>query len=166
MLYLITSYMFVASLHFMLDVVGACAGMSQIMQLKRQCVALEYLSVEKCVEAMERAERWEGPGWTDFQKDSQQNPRTRPKNFFVRTKWLMQWGNSAKKTQGPPKKKKKEAEQKGVIKKSEEDSNVRAQYPCSFPYPHPTPFSLFPFLECTKKSVAQLVVFLRDGTHF
>ena len=29
-LYLITGYTFVASLHFMLDVVGVCAGMSQI----------------------------------------------------------------------------------------------------------------------------------------
>jgi hypothetical protein len=67
--YLITSYTFVASLHFMLDVVGACAGMLQIMQVKRPCVALEDLSVEKCVEALDRAERWEGPGWTDFQKD-------------------------------------------------------------------------------------------------
>ena len=73
-LYLITSYTFVASLHFMLDVVGACAGMLQIMQLKRRCVALEDLCVEKRVEALERAERWKGPGWTDFQKDSKKKP--------------------------------------------------------------------------------------------
>ena len=30
-LYLITRYTFVVSLHFMLDVVGACTGMLQIM---------------------------------------------------------------------------------------------------------------------------------------
>ena len=54
-LYLLTSYTFVASLHFMLDVVGACAGMLQIMQLKRRRVALEDLAVEKCAEAVERA---------------------------------------------------------------------------------------------------------------
>ena len=63
----------VASLHFMLDVVGACVGMSQIMQLKRRCKALEDLYVEKCPEALERAERWEGPGWADFQMDCDQS---------------------------------------------------------------------------------------------
>ena len=86
---LITSYTFVASLHFMLDVVGACADMSQIMQLKRQCVALDDLSVEKCVEVLERAERWEGPGWTGFQTDSKKKTRTRSEKN-VRTEWLTQ----------------------------------------------------------------------------
>ena len=78
-LYLITGCTFVASLHFMLDVVGACAGMSHIMQLKRWCVALEDLSVQKCVEVLERAERWEGSGWNGFQEDSKKTPRTRSK---------------------------------------------------------------------------------------
>ena len=65
--------MVVAALHFMLDVVGACAGMSQIMQLRRPCVAFEDLPVGKCLEALERAERWEGPRWTEFQKDFDQS---------------------------------------------------------------------------------------------
>ena len=63
LLYLITDYMFVAALHFMLDVVGACAGMSQTLQLRKQCVALEDLTVDRCIEAPDRAERWEGEGW-------------------------------------------------------------------------------------------------------
>ena len=69
LLYLLTDFVFVAALHFMLDVVGACAGMSQTMQLQRRCVALEDLSVDKCIEALDKAERWEGQGWRDFQKD-------------------------------------------------------------------------------------------------
>ena len=41
LLYLITNYTLVESWHFMLDVVGVCAGMSQVMQLKRRCMCRE-----------------------------------------------------------------------------------------------------------------------------
>ena len=57
LLYLIMDYMFVAALHFMLDVVGGCAGMSQAMQLWRQCIALEDLTVGRCIEAPDKAEQ-------------------------------------------------------------------------------------------------------------
>ena len=59
--------MFVAAL-LMLDVVGACAGMSQTMQLWRRCVALEDLTVDRRTEALDRAEWWEGEGWGTFQQ--------------------------------------------------------------------------------------------------
>ena len=66
---MITDYMFVAALHFMLDVVGVCAGMSQTMQLRRRCIALEDLTINRCRETLDSAERWEGEGWGVFQQD-------------------------------------------------------------------------------------------------
>ena len=164
MWYLITNYTFVPSLHFMLDLVGACAGMSQIMQLKRRCVALGDLSLHKCVEVLERAERWEGLGWTSFQKDSKKTPPQGPKKICADRMVDAMGQSSKKKIARPPKNKKKRGRTKRSQKKSEEAPSTK--YPCSFPNPHPTPFSPFPFLECTKISAAQLVVFLRDGTHF
>ena len=67
-LFLISDYIFVAALHFMLDVVGVCAGMSQTMQLPRRCVAIEHLTIDRCIEAMDTAERWESEGWGGFQR--------------------------------------------------------------------------------------------------
>ena len=69
LLYLITDYMFVAALHFMLDVVGACAGMLQTMQLRRRCIALEDLTINRCIETLDRAKRWEGEGRGAFQHE-------------------------------------------------------------------------------------------------
>ena len=151
-LYLITGYTFVASLHFMLDVVGAWAGMSQIMQLKRRCIALE-----DCVEVLERAERWEGPGWTGFQKDPKKKPsRTRSKKNCPDRMVDAMGQFSRKKNARPPKKKKKRGQTKRSKKKKRRlQRQSSAKYPCSFPNPDPTPFSPFPFLECTKISVAQ-----------
>ena len=62
LLYLITDYMFVAALHFMLDVAGVCAGMSQTMQFRRRCIALEDLTINRCTETLARVDRWEGRG--------------------------------------------------------------------------------------------------------
>ena len=69
LLYLIMDYMFVAALHFMLDVVGACAGMLQTMQFWRRCVALEDLTIDRCIEALDRAKWWQGEGWGAFQQE-------------------------------------------------------------------------------------------------
>ena len=57
LLYLITDYMFVAALHFMLDMVDACAGMLQTIHLQRRCVALENLTIDRCMETLYRAEQ-------------------------------------------------------------------------------------------------------------
>ena len=116
-LYLITNYTFVASLHFMLDVVGACAGMSHITQLKRRCVALEDLFVEKCVEALERAQRW----GLIFGKIPKKKKTAQGRNKrIVRTEWLTQWGSLAqkKKNRKAPQKKNKRGRAKKSRKKN------------------------------------------------
>ena len=123
-LYLITSYTFVASLHFMLDVVGACAGMSQIMRLKRRCVTIEDLFVDKCVQVLEWADRWEGPGWTVVDAMGQ----------FSKTKKIGR----------PPKKKKKRGRRKRSQKTSEEDSNVNQAPSIYAPFQSLTQYPLGP----------------------
>ena len=145
-LYLITSYTFVVSLHFMLDVVGACAGMSQIMRLKRRCIALEDFFFGELHRGTRKGREVGGPGVGWFSKRFQKTPQTRSKKNVSGPNGCRNGAVQQKKNRKAPKKEEEKRPNKKEYKKSEEDSNVNQAPSIHAPFLTLIPHPLVPLL--------------------